>query len=586
MKMRWAGFLGVCLGLWTGSVFAVNISGEIAAGTYSDSAGYITTGGITFQAGSVDTIYTTLVAGGDNSVPFVINNDVYFNGGLSHNSGTFALTEGSKSLNLVGNNENLRGRFRIDDDFTGNLNVGSETVSATAPNVDLCIGGGAVNYYVLSGETTFNACLADDARGTVSTRSFNKYGVGTLTLTRAGQGCNYGDGHDCPAFSGTINVREGTLKISGTGTLGEATTQICDNSILQLASTTTKAFEGKIVLHGYASKLLFSESATISGDVTGENSFAVEVAEGKTATISGNITKPDQTGDSGGTLAKYGTGKLVLSGENPGMKGRIRLVAGTLQIESGAHVQDHYRIDVDASTNATLNFHLSSTIENPYVWGTSINQVAGTSTMNLTSGVLQIGNASTDAVPVTIKGDVTASGNSTLVVSNGTFSATRLYLNDGSSLILNGGEVNLTYVKESGADPGLYASSGGYNIEINGGVLNVPDSSIGKFSTSTGTKTFTMTGGEVHAYRLSVNDTTFTMSGGTMTLSHLLSTGGQGGTLRFIGGEASMTVGRIAMTGNTSRDLLTFSATNTGLPKVVSEGEYVATPRNDILGNR
>ncbi len=152
--------------------------------------------------------------------------------------------------------------------------------------------------------------------GLASEPSFQKTGAGTLVLSNSGN-----------SYAGATLLKEGTLKLSGTGKLGTGALTISDGATLEIGSTTAVSsaytFTGAGV--GGLGAIRFTAAGSISGAGTLAGDGTISVAEGITATLSNAVAGT-------GTLTKIGTGILDITELQTGFSGNLVINEGTVQL--------------------------------------------------------------------------------------------------------------------------------------------------------------------------------------------------------------------------------------------------------------
>ncbi len=285
-------------------------------------------------------------------------------------------------------------------------------------------------------------------------------GTGTLTLS------NSANANAITGYSGVITVDNGTIRVTASGALGTTAggTTVTDDGTLTLDGVSYAATEG-VTLNG--GTIAATDTSSFAGTIRLEANSKVDVASGKTLTLSGVI---DDGSNSFG-WEKTGDGTLTLSGINT-YNGTTTLSAGvtnvTGEIGSGSA----------AGTVSLVGGSLAGTgIVNAPVSGNSTSSISATgSSTNLrlgdgsAAGYSHAGNLSIDSdQTVTISDSNTAElGSITNLGSGGILSA-------ANGVTIGSGET----LKGSGT---VQTSSGTLNI-LSGGDLS-PGNSPGSINTN------------------------------------------------------------------------------------------------------
>ncbi|WP_396274878.1 beta strand repeat-containing protein, partial [Hyphomonas sp.] len=230
-------------------------------------------------------------------------------------------------------------------------NSGSSVTLGTNRTVALGIGGGTFDV------TSSNILTVD---GVVSgSTNLTKTGTGTLVLSGANSG-----------FSGAVAINAGTLSISSSSNLGDA------------SATNTLSLAGGTLRNTGASVTLGTNRTVAFG--SGGGTF--EVTSGNSLTVNGTL--------SGSTsLAKTGAGVLVLSGANTGFSGAVAINAGTVRISAANNLGDGSAGNTLTLNDATLNGTASFSDSRNYLIGHA------NSTLTANAGtVYTIANAATTSV--------------------------------------------------------------------------------------------------------------------------------------------------------------------------------------------
>ncbi|VVE86329.1 autotransporter-associated beta strand repeat-containing protein [Pandoraea bronchicola] len=213
----------------------------------------------------------------------------------------------------------------------GNNTLTGSNVVTVADNATFDIGGagpvsigsltGTSNSQVTLGSNTLT--LGDAASATFAgsiggTGGIVKLGAGTQTLT--GQN----------AFTGQINIEEGTLALSGTGTLSANPVSLAGGATLDISSGENQTVHA---LSGAAGSTIRLGSNTLSFGDNSDQTFA--------GTLTGN----------GGGIVKFGTGTQTLTAQQT-FTGSIVVGGGALVIGAGGGLSPQNAITLGDSTTS------------------------------------------------------------------------------------------------------------------------------------------------------------------------------------------------------------------------------------------
>jgi autotransporter-associated beta strand protein len=286
--------------------------------------------------------------------------------------------------------------------FTGANNatvVNYGTITADSSNLAVDLGSGNSSLQILGGSAQIN--------GNVSG------GTGTSTLTiNPGAGNSFSYSGSMSNFAG-VEIDSGTTTLAGASSYSGNTTLNGGTLVLGNSSAigtgTLVAIDPTVV---YANGINLANAISVQGNTT------LEVDNSDVATQSGAITETGGTY----TLAKTGTGTLVLDGNNT-FGGATNVQAGTLEVGDSATPSAVLASDVSVASGGTLRGHGTidgNVVNNGTVWpGGSIGtlNIHGNYTQGA-GGVLNI-----DATPagqsdqLAITGTATIQGGSTVVLA-------------------------------------------------------------------------------------------------------------------------------------------------------------------------
>jgi autotransporter-associated beta strand protein len=311
-------------------------------------------------------------------------------------SSTTALTNDFASLSVTGLTFNGSSAFILSGNaitLAGTLTV-SNTTTAKTINTDLILSGNRSISMPNSSALTIGGAIS-------GTNMVTKTGAGTLTLS----GVN--------SFSGGLQINNGAVKLSGSGTLGSSTgTLTMAQSIATLDLNGTAQSVGNFT--GAGGTVLNNASATnstftIGQGNTGGGTFSGAIIDHATGTGtmslaktgSGTVTLAGPSTFTGGTTVSAGTltlgsstalsgatGDFTLAGGTLGTSVSSTTVGGNLMFSSGS-------IDLNGTSAGTLtlasgkNFSMSGGTLN-FTLGSSYDQIvsAGSGALSFIGGTI------------------------------------------------------------------------------------------------------------------------------------------------------------------------------------------------------
>ncbi len=349
------------------------------------------------------------------------------------------------------------------------------------------------------GQSSISSIIADSdvTLGTIQFNSdaraynFNIYGGSTFALTGGGI-VNNG------SAAQNFQIQNATLRFHNSASAGNNLITYALNSSLGVIEFTGNSTAGSAnFTTTYSGQLVFKDSASggtasytadnytvldITGLTTGGTTIGSIAGGGtillgdKTLTVGGNNTSTSYSGvisGSGGTLAKVGTGTLILTGANTYSGGTL-VNAGTLRIGSGGSLSANSSLTVNGGTFDLNGSNVS--ITNLSGTGGAIALGAGTLSINQTWMDSYAGTISgTGGLSVTGSASLTLSGTSTYsggtTVSGGgvlAVSTDAALGNANGGLTLDNGTLAFGTVFDLGSTRTITLGSGGGTITTTG----------------------------------------------------------------------------------------------------------------------
>jgi autotransporter-associated beta strand protein len=505
---------GAGTGTLTGSSYAVQ-SGTISAILAGAGALTKTTSGTVTLSGANTYTGTTTVGssgGADGGTLKLSGSGTISNATTTVDGGTLDLNGSTQSINNLALGGGASGSTAIVTIGAGNLNLGNNiTYSATNnPNGATIsgVGGGKLNLLgnrdvtvndstAAAADLTISAIIAD---GDATARQLTKSGGGTLVLT----GINTYTGPTQVGNSGADNATAGTLQLSGSGKISNATATVVAGT-LDLNSTTQSITNlnvsagsslagstatvnigsggvlnlgGNVVYAGGAS--LGAGVGTISAGTLNLNGTRTFTVDDSTAVATDMVVSSViANGTTGSGLTKAGAGTMVLSGTNT-FTGSTTINAGTLTAAatSGSALGSTSGITVNfggtlllgandqINNSATMSLGGGTFAKGNFSEGTAGS--AGTSTLGLGALTLTATGSTIDFGTGTVGALSFASLNAatfTLTISNWTGTANTIGNASTDRLIFNSDQTsNLSSFNFTGFGPGAveFALGGGF----------------------------------------------------------------------------------------------------------------------------
>ncbi|MFC4864763.1 Ig-like domain-containing protein [Pseudomonas sp. MAHUQ-62] len=374
------------------------------------------------------------------TAPTTIDNAITLNGFATiNNSGAATLSgaisgggdlnkSGAGTLTLSGTNSYLGsttvslGTLSV----AGDANLGSGVVNLNSGGALTVTGATTIdNNIVLGDNISFTNTSAVTLSGVISGGdNFSKFGAGTLTLS----GTN--------TYTGTTEVRAGTLSITGDQNLGSGAVSLLGGTTLSITGNTT--IDNAIGLAGTAS-LASSAAATLSGAISGSGGLT-KTGTG-TLTLSGTNNYTGATTVSAGTLAVNGSTTSATTVASGGTLAGSGTLGGAVTIQSGGILSPGNSGTGALTINGNLGMATGSTLAvdiNGTTAGTGFDQLVVTGAVDVSGATLAVnhgyapGNGDTytiiandaaDAVTGTFSGlaegaTTTAGGNSTVLTAS------------------------------------------------------------------------------------------------------------------------------------------------------------------------
>jgi fibronectin-binding autotransporter adhesin len=507
------------LGNSSDGVGTANVSSGTWANRGNLTVGYLGIGTLNVNGGSVTNIAGSLGFNAGRVGTATVSS------GTWANSGNLAVgSSGTGTLTINGGLVSVAGTLTKGTYGTIDLNAGGTL------QIGVGIGGGVLlggtGSLVNNGTLVFNRSNASTHSGTISgTGAVTKQGAGTLTLS----GNN--------SYTGGTTIGDGVLALGSANAVGTSGTISFGGGTLQYSASNTIDYSSR-----------FSTAASQASEID---------TNGQNVTLASPLTS------SGGTLTKFGTGTLTLSGNNSYTGGttisggRITLgnanglgAAGAVTITSGTLDLNGRSVTLGALTGSS--------------GGTITTGVAGSATLTSTAatssnyaGAITNGSGTT-AFTKQGSGTLTLSGNNSYTggttISDGVLALGSANAVGTSGTIAFGGGT-LQYSASNTTDYSSRfstAASQAYEIDTNGQnvTLASPLTSSGGTLTKFGTGTLTLSGNNSYTGGTTIRDgvVAVTAGGGISHSSASMTIGqssGDSGTLNVTGGSVTNTTGTL-----------------------------------------
>ncbi|WP_245535120.1 beta strand repeat-containing protein [Leadbettera azotonutricia] len=361
---------------------------DLAANSTFDISGVTTSGGASINnlSSSAEAVNSQILLGG-KTLSVNEASGAIFAGKISGIGGSLTKL-GAETLTLT-NENTYTGLTKISDGtlkLSGIGSIAGSTGVSLAADSTFDISGvdssasiknlssSATSSKILLGYKTLsvNETIGADFKGIISGVGGNltKLGAETLTLTNINE------------YSGTTTISDGTLKLSGIGSIAESIglNLAANSSIFNIAEVTPSGASIKNLSSAYAN------SQILLGDKT------LSVNEINSATFMGKIN-----GD-GGNLTKLGEGTLTLTNANNTYTGLTAISAGTLKLSVAGSIADSTGVSLAADStfdisgvdsSASINSLSSSEVSSKILLGgktLSVTEAIGAEFKGIISG--------------------------------------------------------------------------------------------------------------------------------------------------------------------------------------------------------
>ena len=382
------------------------------------------------------------------------------------------------------------------------LNGGNRTILATAN--DATLSGVAANTDV----TTLSGVISNGSL-TINDASHS----GTVVLAAAN------------TFTGTTTVNNGTLALSGSGSLAST-------DAVNLAAGTSFDISGIAATGQTIGSLTAATGSTIS-----LGSKNLTVGDSTSTTVSGVISDGGISGGTGGSLTKQGSGTLTLTAANT-FTGMTTINAGTVALSGSGSLASPVNLaksgttfDISGTTTGTETISSLTGVAGTTVALGSQNLTVGDSTNTTMAGAITDGGIAggtggsvtkAGSGALTLTGDNTYTGPTT--VNAGTLALSGAgTLSSSTAVNVTAGSFDISAINYNSETVASIASSAGSSIVLGANNLTAGDSTnttvagvisgVGGSFTKTGSGTTTFTAADTYTGATTINNGDLVLSG-------------------------------------------------------------------------
>ena len=424
-----------------------------------------------------------------------------------------------------------------------NTYTGATTINAGTLQIGA---GGASGALSTSSTITNNGTLVFNRSGTLTQGTDFASGIsGTGNLTQAGPGNLIITAAN--SYTGATTVANGTLTLSGSGTLGTSTITITGGTLDLGVSSITNTFSS------------ITGGTLVNGTLTNNGgNYALQ-----NGTVSTNLA-----GTNG--LTKSGAGTLTLTGSNT-YSGATTLSAGNLSISSASALTNTSSVNLANATALIYTGGSAATLDRAI----SVTGATGsTGTLRNTGGAL------------TLTGGLTKNG-TTLTFDSGTFNVNTVGISGSaanSDLVIDGATVNLN-IANTYNGPTRIIDGGTLNANATGALPTATRSAISIDATGTGSSTLALGANQSVASLTGAASSNVTLGSNTLTIGSASGNTTYAG--RITGGSSSALVKDGASTQVLTGDNTGFTGTTTvssGTLQAAAAGALGGTTNIDVNG--
>jgi autotransporter-associated beta strand protein len=454
--------------------------------------------------------------------------------GIVNSSSTAPVVTVTATGDLNFSNSTGAGNATIRNAISGAKTTFKDSASAGTSSLGNLIAGTSL---IFQDTASAGSATITNTNGTVSFTG--SASAGSASITSSGPTGLTSFSGSATAGSATITSgSSGKTSFTGASTGGQARLVANPGAFVDISGLTTSGMTAGSI-EGAGTYRLGSKQLTV-----GTNNIA--------GIVSGSIVDGGDSGGTGGSLVKTGTGTLILSG-NSTYTGGTTISGGTLQVGTGGTTGS---LAGNIVNNGTLVINRSNqTIINNVISGTGTLQQNGTSLLVLTGantytgativsrGALQIG---TGGLVGAISGDVT---------NNSTFQIIRANTSGLTSITTNANAISLFFNDSSASNAVLTTNSGGllgFRETSTGGQAQIVTNAGGTTDIS-GLSASGMTAGSIEgagSYNLGGKQLTVGGNNLSTTVSGVIADGG------LLGGTGASLIktgtGTLTLTGNNS----------------------------------